>query len=621
MRQLKIVTWDPGFGEILPARWAPTPWSFIYQGYPVRITFDHYITAAGASPAARIHVMKNGAPWLSFSTSHDKVTIRDQTVTLQLHWPDNCRIEISIDADFVKGVESPLLDGPPAYFMGTGVNTLTFDVMDNVPTTYPYNNNKVYRKEPSFSNNFTMALDGELDYFTGERFCAALQLIAWSIPCSKIRYAVVDYYLPIVTFQFVNMAEGTATIAEARLQTAALDDYISVATSSKGLGRVIPGSFVRITDQQAPLANVTVNLLDSRADEPSGVLVTALTAQGFGTTDIVELILPADFEVDPAALEVEVVNHTSHHAYRQKYTVGSGVTVGGASPTTIRINTGAPMATPLDTPIDPGMLLVVRINKGIRTPPSCLYMQRWVWVVKTYSSGLPETVRDYSVTNPRTDTCIGDRDIVRVGINDPAPFLNMHWLNAEPKDSIAGEKVRVQFLGFRFSKPSTMHAKLALMADGTCTGEAPGTTIQQLDVEASASFAPTHEGLYDICIRHRSNWEPLVAKFNVRQAMAGSPMSWGTPTLFSYSNCAEMIKGKTEFCGCYYTRDGHLSTDLYMEVPTDTPVADALSMSSELTLLQGCCVSRQSTQKEWTTVSEGVFGPQNPSLKWGLCSM
>ena len=106
--------------------------------------------------------------------------------------------------------------------------------------------------------------------------------------------------------------------------------------------------------------------------------------------------------------------------------------------------------------------------------------------------------------------------------------------------------------------PDTIYVKLAALSDGTCTGLAPGSAIATLDAEAAATFMVTDEGLYDICIQHRTNWEPVAnTKFDVRAQILGQPQVYGTPTLFGYNTCESMLKVLLTPCYPGQAQAGH----------------------------------------------------------------
>lgn len=571
---------DPPFGSNQKARhhWEPRPFT---------VWFDHAITATGASASARIRVYRNGVEWKTITNSHPDVVIIANYVRVPLYYSNNATYTISIDEDFVKGSET---HQTPSYFMGTRGNTLMFGVLPE--------------GEISHSNYFTMALDGQMDHFTPERFCAGLGLIAWSIECSKIKYTIDDYYLPIVTFQFVDMSDTAAQVAEGRLLRAVSDGYLSVAMQSTVHGNVIPGSFITIVRDNYPnpnitqlLKNVSITLDVLNTDLPTQITVEAILTQDLPQNGKVEVILPLDFQVNPSDLTVELYNYTRTPF---SYTVANGgITVGESSPNGIMVNTGT------DPDIRAGETITLRITQGVKTPTTCQNMAAWVWVVKTFST---ERLLDYSITNPHNDMCLGDR--IRVGIPDPSEVVTLDWINAQPQQSIVHEQVKVQFFGFRHTQnPSAIYAKLAALYDGTCTGTAPGSTIVQLDAESSGSFTVVDEGYYDICIRHRDAWEPMAQKFSVRQQFGG-PTS-DTPAIFGYQSCEQMLQSKTDYCGCFYTNG--VANPMPVVVPESIPLTDALDMTADVTILQGCCAASATQKMSWD-VSPGVS-----PFQWGVC--
>jgi len=576
------------------------PPHYYYTGAPFRVTFDHNVTATGADPNAKIRVHKDGFLWQTFTNSHSHIIINHNYVSLPIWWGDNVHISISIDENFVKGADSHLT---PAYFLGTVGYDLQFDVLPNPVSVggqliYSFSSNL------SYSNNFTLALDGDLDMFTPENFCAALGLIIWSIPCDKVTYTV-GYYLPIVAFQFVNMASGTAQIAEARLLENVATGRLSDVLAAQGMGPIIPGTFVHITSDVDPMRDVSVTLSPPDVNEPTTVRFTATVPHGLPTGGKVEVILPSDFSITASDLVVEVVNHTSLYAYRQAYSAPQ-VVVGGSSPTGIMIDTAA---MPLDMPLGPNTMLVVRIPKGVANPPTCLNAAKWVWTVKTYSA--QSTLLDFTVANPATDLCVGAP--VRVGVPDPAFLKTAHWLNVRPTMSVVYETIKVYFYGFRFTlAPDTIYVKLAALSDGTCTGLAPGSAIATLDAEAAATFMVTDEGLYDICIQHRTNWEPVAnTKFDVRAQILGQPQVYGTPTLFGYNTCESMLKVRPTACGCYYT-DGRPVQNHDFTLPTNIPLEDVLELTKQHTIAQGCCNALETAREAWAV-------PDKSFLLWGVC--
>ena len=137
--------------------------------------------------------------------------------------------------------------------------------------------------------------------------------------------------------------------------------------------------------------------------------------------------------------------------------------MGGSSPTGIMIDTAA---MPLDMPLGPNTMLVVRIPKGVANPPTCLNAAKWVWTVKTYSA--QSTLLDFTVANPATDLCVGAP--VRVGVPDPAFLKTAHWLNVRPTMSVVYETIKVYFYGFRCppSARLALHTR-SLALGGGCT--------------------------------------------------------------------------------------------------------------------------------------------------------
>ena len=148
---------------------------------------------------------------------------------------------------------------------------------------------------------------------------AGIPFCSHTPPASAAALHQVGYYLPIVAFQFVNMASGTAQIAEARLLENVATGRLSDVLAAQGMGPIIPGTFVHITSDVDPMRDVSVTLSPPDVNEPTTVRFTATVPHGLPTGGKVEVILPSDFSITASDLVVEVVNHTSLYAYRQAY--------------------------------------------------------------------------------------------------------------------------------------------------------------------------------------------------------------------------------------------------------------------------------------------------------------
>lgn len=598
-RQMFITGTFPGFGSVIPAAWSPAN-DFVYNGLPLSFTFDHAITTTNAAPTAQLRILKDGAAWRNFTPTSSQIIIQGNVLRIPLWPPANCRLSVTIDPDFVKGVEA---QSSPAYFLGTKGRSLVFDVMAQQlvsGATVDF-----YGRTYSVSNNFTLALDSDLNYFTAARFCAAITNIVWSIECSKVSAIIIDYYLPIVMFQFIRMADQTAADAEALVLQAQASGYLSKMMQRQGLGAILPGSFNLITAAQTELRNVSITLTPNNVTAPTSVLFVGETNQALPSNAKLEIVLPFDFQVVANSLEVAIGDPAvgTPTVYRAS---SAQVTIGAFGPTSIWVDTAG---LPVSPQVGAGNNLVIRITQGVSMPATCLGLSRWVWIVRIYTS--TNSLTEYTVINPNTDTCTGIP--IRVGVPDGAPLRTTFWLNARPSQSIVNEPIRVRFFGFRFSGPQFgTYAKIAALADNTCMGVAPGTTVAVLDADASAVFTVTHEGVYDICVRHRTNWEVLPTKFNVQQIIPDPPKPVGTPALFGHQSCQALLEEKPQFCGCYYT-DGRPVQDRAIELPLSEPISNALGLSRQNVLLQGCCANPYTKRTAWAV-------PDRSFLLWGVCS-
>eukprot|EP00668_Euglena_longa_P044324 GGOE01058931.1.p1 GENE.GGOE01058931.1~~GGOE01058931.1.p1 ORF type:complete len:676 (-),score=184.70 GGOE01058931.1:153-2180(-) len=591
-RQLIIVGTSPAFASVVNPTWLLP--NAATTALALTVVFDHAISFAGTTPNAFLRVYANGTLWQNLTNGNPSISIQGAKLIAHISPPAGARINVTIDADFVKGAET---QATPAYFLGTRsrplhFDTMAFEMVDGIPIAY-------YPLGYTNTGNFTIALDGDLADFTEEKLCAAIATIIWSTDCSNILFYVYDWLLPVITFRLVNFAAGAPV--ERCMLDALADGLLSLALRERGLGSIQLGIYVYTRFDQPQLEDINVTLTPHKLSVPTTMTVGFVITTALPAQRKVEITIPEDFYITPSALQVQV---TGPNALNQTYRASAGQVGLGATPNAIWVNM---TATASAQTLRSGDWLLLTFQQGIQMPDSCANMAKWVWVVRTFDG--VDALYDFGLLNPLENTCSSPR--VTVGIPDDDPISNSEWISARPTSSFVRESIKVQFVGFRTSSGTgSMTAKIAKSLDGTCAGLAPGSTSSAVDSFGYATFTPTSVGTFDLCILHRTNWESLSVKFVVRRAPPTIIPASGAPPLLGYSTCAALLEVLPSYCGCYYG-DGQTGSSS-IDVPFSVQIQALLGVSAKQTITQGCCTNPFTSRQAWLV-------PEKSSLHWGVC--
>jgi hypothetical protein len=498
------------------------------------------------------------------------------------------------------------------------------------------------------SSNFTFALDSSIETLNTQggvnKICDIFGRVLASVPCSKVDIYV-QPSVPIITVRYFDLAYNSSVFLNADIREGFAAGAFSRLFVAEGCGDILPGSVTEYYGERYIMESVEVSLSPISQGSETTVTVTASLTSGFNIGDIFELYLPLAMQLS-YPMKATFGNYTgvwpSNHINSPYYVLQ------GTTGTSIYFNT-----TGLVFSIPGDRTLTIEISQGVKMPISCSDFGPTgfisVYTFKRWDANYQHLL-DFKVFDPANDGCASPAETV--GVPDPDILGTTEWYDFSPTTGIQGDAITLTFSGLLFSNIRAPYiAKVAaLPADKTCRGTALGTQPGEINPATRAiTFVLQEVGVYDICIKHRSNWElakvslginpPTTTEFldilavptsasqpSLQEAVAlnNNLQSFQTiitppqPFLLEFSSCAALLKAAPAFCGCYLrgtsgnTRFAGVnlvaSTSLNVEF-----MATIFGIFEQVRM--GCCATNPyATETTIQDFNQFVLG-----TKWGLC--
>eukprot|EP01006_Ploeotia_vitrea_P020049 TRINITY_DN52296_c0_g1_i1.p1 TRINITY_DN52296_c0_g1~~TRINITY_DN52296_c0_g1_i1.p1 ORF type:complete len:1325 (+),score=135.67 TRINITY_DN52296_c0_g1_i1:405-3977(+) len=211
-----------------------------------------------------------------------------------------------------------------------------------------------------------------------------------------------------VTFQIERIATGNAVDIFTTLSLAILGaSTLNARFADRDLGSIVDGTVVSSSIQSAMFQEVVITNAPDKCGGQTSVTIELTTARtSFSNVGILRsgrlaISFPLEWELesDPGTFVIEV--EAPDQAQTRTYT-GNRIS---KIANTLIINMGA---SPLSRNVEDDETFIIRVTNGLTMPPTCEFMNGWVWVVRSLGPGGDATTYNWAVANPRTDTCKGN---------------------------------------------------------------------------------------------------------------------------------------------------------------------------------------------------------------------
>eukprot|EP01012_Entosiphon_sulcatum_P042763 TRINITY_DN5684_c0_g1_i1.p1 TRINITY_DN5684_c0_g1~~TRINITY_DN5684_c0_g1_i1.p1 ORF type:complete len:1094 (+),score=110.76 TRINITY_DN5684_c0_g1_i1:83-3364(+) len=569
--QIQILSFFPGLGAVVD----PTP----QQKTQFALKFDRVIRIGG--PARTIHIVEKtqqGAQTNTYSypmSNYDTlgglaIHVRGDTLNFTVPAVPNRIYEVTLEDDIVRDAV---------------LTSTAFFIAPKAVWTYATLGIAV-----EMSDNITVAFDVPRLQYTQARLCSVIQALTMSPPCSSLEVLNVQGHGSIVvTFRFVGLLRGTASVIYDLFRTNWEDSRLEDAVVRYSFGKPIPGTLTFETAGVAQFEDLQAQFYPLLADTPIGLNLTVMAYASIAPGSKFVLTYPADFFVDLNALKL-TVQIAGTNTFRQ-YTKNSGLSQGQYD-SQILIDTSV---SALPVTVGTGGILVFRFETGFTSPATCDRMSAWLWGLHHYGAGVSGSLVQYIVADSNLDDCRARPTVV--GVPDPTVLQSTTYFGFTPTSGVVGETITITVTGL-INDP--VKVKLA-RPDRSCTTLAAGSSIATLDSRRRASFVVTDSGTYDVCFMHRTNWELAASSIQINLPVPTQPY-------FGAASCSTLMGLDGRYCGCFAAPSTSVNS---ITLPVTVPFTTILNAGS-FSVNQGCCITNTAARNGYK-----ISGTANI---WGLCA-